>query len=106
MFSRAATTAGASRRSPAKTPLRGGVASGWGTYGRARPRLAVTSSWSPSLTEGWSCALCCQWRQRRIMSRSGEPSAGLRLLLVDDQQLMRQGLRTLLEMEEGMTIVA
>jgi DNA-binding NarL/FixJ family response regulator len=40
------------------------------------------------------------------MPEPGRSSAGLRLLLVDDQQLMRQGLRTLLEMEEGMTIVA
>ncbi len=39
------------------------------------------------------------------MPDSREPAACLRLLLVDDQQLMRQGLRTLLEMEEGMTIV-
>jgi DNA-binding NarL/FixJ family response regulator len=40
------------------------------------------------------------------MPEPGKSSTGLRLLLVDDQQLMRQGLRTLLEMEEGMTIVA
>jgi DNA-binding NarL/FixJ family response regulator len=40
------------------------------------------------------------------MSKTSEASKRLRLLLVDDQQLMRQGLRTLLEMEEGMTIVA
>jgi DNA-binding NarL/FixJ family response regulator len=40
------------------------------------------------------------------MPEARAPAAGLRLLLVDDQQLMRQGLRTLLEMEEGMTIVA
>jgi DNA-binding NarL/FixJ family response regulator len=33
----------------------------------------------------------------------GTPSS-LRLLLVDDQQLIREGLRTLLEMEEGMTV--
>ncbi len=32
-------------------------------------------------------------------------AADLRVLLVDDQQLMREGLRTLLEMEEGITIV-
>ena len=33
------------------------------------------------------------------------PPAVVRVLLVDDQQLMREGLRTLLEMEEGITIV-
>jgi len=38
--------------------------------------------------------------------RKENDQVGLRLLLVDDQQLMRQGLRTLLETEEGMTIVA
>lgn len=39
------------------------------------------------------------------MREPAEPSAALRVLLVDDQQLMREGLRTLLEMEEGITIV-
>jgi DNA-binding NarL/FixJ family response regulator len=39
------------------------------------------------------------------MHEPGEPTAALRVLLVDDQQLMREGLRTLLEMEEGITIV-
>lgn len=37
-------------------------------------------------------------------SQSETPDAPLRLLLVDDQQLIREGLRTLLEMEKGMTI--
>ncbi len=40
------------------------------------------------------------------MPEPGQEAPELRLLLVDDQQLMRQGLRTLLEMEPGMTIVA
>lgn len=40
------------------------------------------------------------------MHKAGETKAVLRLLLVDDQQLMRQGLRTLLEMEDGITVVA
>jgi DNA-binding NarL/FixJ family response regulator len=39
------------------------------------------------------------------MPETGEPSAKLRVLLVDDQQLMREGLRTLLEMEESITVV-
>jgi len=43
---------------------------------------------------------------RSESGRAGGMPGGLRLLLVDDQQIMRQGLRTLLEMEEGMTIVA
>jgi DNA-binding NarL/FixJ family response regulator len=39
------------------------------------------------------------------MPEKGTPSAVLRVLLADDQQLMREGLRTLLEMEEGITVV-
>ncbi len=39
------------------------------------------------------------------MPKQGEPAGGLRVLLVDDQQLMREGLRTLLEMEEGISVV-
>jgi DNA-binding NarL/FixJ family response regulator len=33
------------------------------------------------------------------------PEPGIRVLLVDDQQLMREGLRTLLELEEGIVVI-
>ena len=39
------------------------------------------------------------------MTEPATPPLNLRLLLVDDQQLIREGLRTLLEMEEGLKIV-
>jgi DNA-binding NarL/FixJ family response regulator len=39
------------------------------------------------------------------MPDNGASSAALRVLLVDDQQLMREGLRTLLELEEGLSVV-
>jgi DNA-binding NarL/FixJ family response regulator len=39
------------------------------------------------------------------LTEPGAQAADLRVLLVDDQQLMREGLRTLLEMEEGITVV-
>lgn len=39
------------------------------------------------------------------MRETGAPPPALRVLLVDDQQLMREGLRTLLEMEKDITIV-
>jgi DNA-binding NarL/FixJ family response regulator len=39
------------------------------------------------------------------MKEPADKAAPIRLLLVDDQQLIREGMRTLLEMEEGMRIV-
>ena len=39
------------------------------------------------------------------MRETHPASAALRVLLVDDQQLMREGLRTLLEMEKDIEIV-
>jgi DNA-binding NarL/FixJ family response regulator len=39
------------------------------------------------------------------MAESVSPAEGLRLLLVDDQRLICEGLRTLLEMEEGLSVV-
>ena len=39
------------------------------------------------------------------MSDLPESSGGVRVLIVDDQKLMRQGLRTLLELEAGITVL-
>ena len=39
------------------------------------------------------------------MTDRKDRTAFVKVLLVDDQQLMREGLRTILELEEGISIV-
>src|SRR5438270_410121 len=75
----------------------------------------------PASTSAWS-ACASEWKGSEARSRSGcvrvegsgsarlslyrrKPMPDIRILLAEDQTLLRQGLRTILELEPGLTVV-